>query len=525
MREYLKSSRFFADKDTGETMRNLIITFGLLIASATATLHSLPSLAAETYQVYQNKVRKSDILRFREGDTVVYHKADGSVKTFRLGKDLGQGENGRVFDLAGSSPSEVIKFSKNDYYLDKEFHSFQKLEKQNIPHAKVREYEPELYIIKDRIYGATLVGLNEEIAKLPHVERTKTLKKLNEELQVFDKALRNATNGFDDLHAANVMFDGNELRVIDVMGSHNAPDFSANAFRSDVKELSNIGPGLSLLKEDPIWLERFYNLRDFSEQAFLSSERLEAAELRNALRTEMSGGHKVPPIIQEQIIAAAAKESSSPQFRDKIQPMLQSILERGEVEGHSVHAMTKLLLEHIQSPAELIDLANLYSKKLSHKVRPTYTFFEEFAKRASWNELMAVFHQIPSEFKPLLMNSATYAAKTSDELIEAFNLPLSTKDVEDPEFHRLALMQNRFSRIEKIAQSTKLLLDFRNHISPGTSPKTQRLYTDLYFEITLLSNTILEPAISLYKKHGFETVHLGPHPDYERCNIEMRLML
>lgn len=44
-------------------------------------------------------------------------------------------------------------------------------------------------------------------------------------------------------------------------------------------------------------------------------------------------------------------------------------------------------------------------------------------------------------------------------------------------------------------------------------------------EIFLLSNTILEPAITLYKKHGFETVNLGPHPDYERCNIEMKLKL
>lgn len=43
--------------------------------------------------------------------------------------------------------------------------------------------------------------------------------------------------------------------------------------------------------------------------------------------------------------------------------------------------------------------------------------------------------------------------------------------------------------------------------------------------LMLLSNTILEPAIALYKKHGFETVYLGPHPDYERSNIEMRKML
>ena len=43
--------------------------------------------------------------------------------------------------------------------------------------------------------------------------------------------------------------------------------------------------------------------------------------------------------------------------------------------------------------------------------------------------------------------------------------------------------------------------------------------------IMLLSNTILEPAITLYKKHGFKTTHLGPNPEYERCNIEMVLEL
>lgn len=41
-------------------------------------------------------------------------------------------------------------------------------------------------------------------------------------------------------------------------------------------------------------------------------------------------------------------------------------------------------------------------------------------------------------------------------------------------------------------------------------------------EIHILSNTVLEPAIRLYKKHGYEVHHLGAHPDYERCNIELR---
>lgn len=44
-------------------------------------------------------------------------------------------------------------------------------------------------------------------------------------------------------------------------------------------------------------------------------------------------------------------------------------------------------------------------------------------------------------------------------------------------------------------------------------------------KVILLSNTILEPAITLYTKHGFRTTHLGPHPDYKRCNIEMELVL
>ena len=44
-------------------------------------------------------------------------------------------------------------------------------------------------------------------------------------------------------------------------------------------------------------------------------------------------------------------------------------------------------------------------------------------------------------------------------------------------------------------------------------------------KIHILSNTVLNPAITLYKKFGFQTTHLGPHPDYVRCNIQMQLNL
>ena len=44
-------------------------------------------------------------------------------------------------------------------------------------------------------------------------------------------------------------------------------------------------------------------------------------------------------------------------------------------------------------------------------------------------------------------------------------------------------------------------------------------------KILIVSNTILEPALNLYKKYGFQTTRLGQDPDYERGNIEMQLHL
>jgi len=73
----------------------------------------------------------------------------------------------------------------------------------------------------------------------------------------------------------------------------------------------------------------------------------------------------------------------------------------------------------------------------------------------------------------------------------------------------------------------------------AVSPKTRgRGYGDILMQaaidwakkqkaqkILLLSNTVLKPAIALYQKHGFKTMHLGEHADYKRCNIEMELVL
>jgi putative acetyltransferase len=41
--------------------------------------------------------------------------------------------------------------------------------------------------------------------------------------------------------------------------------------------------------------------------------------------------------------------------------------------------------------------------------------------------------------------------------------------------------------------------------------------------VMILSNTSLGPAITLYKKHGFQVIHLGQRPDYDRADIELHL--
>jgi putative acetyltransferase len=43
--------------------------------------------------------------------------------------------------------------------------------------------------------------------------------------------------------------------------------------------------------------------------------------------------------------------------------------------------------------------------------------------------------------------------------------------------------------------------------------------------LTLVSNTRLEPAIRLYRKHGFVEVPIAPGHGYERADIEMHLIL
>ncbi|KAI9279332.1 acyl-CoA N-acyltransferase [Sporodiniella umbellata] len=40
--------------------------------------------------------------------------------------------------------------------------------------------------------------------------------------------------------------------------------------------------------------------------------------------------------------------------------------------------------------------------------------------------------------------------------------------------------------------------------------------------VEILTNSLLQAAVGLYKKYGFKIVASGPHPAYERCNLHLR---
>jgi putative acetyltransferase len=44
-------------------------------------------------------------------------------------------------------------------------------------------------------------------------------------------------------------------------------------------------------------------------------------------------------------------------------------------------------------------------------------------------------------------------------------------------------------------------------------------------QVYLLTNTQLESAVRLYRRHGFHVVHEGSHPKYARCNLIMQINL
>ncbi|SET20164.1 GNAT family N-acetyltransferase [Thalassotalea agarivorans] len=80
-------------------------------------------------------------------------------------------------------------------------------------------------------------------------------------------------------------------------------------------------------------------------------------------------------------------------------------------------------------------------------------------------------------------------------------------------------------REANVYELTKMAVDPNFH-GQGIANKLMLAIFDKLEELNaemvyLVSNTKLKSAINLYKKYGFETVHLGPHHSYKRCDIIM----
>jgi hypothetical protein len=318
-------------------MRLLVITILLSFGSAVAPLLSL---AGEVHRVYEGMVVRAKVSRFREGDTVIYHTLRGDTIAFILGSFLGEGEHGRVFVLSGSNPPHTVKFlTENDRHITQnEIDSFQLLDKQGLPHARIEDHNADFYIIKNLVQGQSIASLEEELPRLSRPKRTRLILDLSHAIEPFLQALRNGPYGFEDLHAGNVIFDGKALHIIDVGSKNTNPESTATAFRNDLKRWHYLDSALRLTHEDPKWLELFYDLQESSGKPYLDTEAPGARALREAFRS----GHSVPVVIQEKVVMMAMRETSSPHFQEKVEPMLKSILGRGQIDGPYVKTLNHL---------------------------------------------------------------------------------------------------------------------------------------------------------------------------------------
>jgi len=81
---------------------------------------------------------------------------------------------------------------------------------------------------------------------------------------------------------------------------------------------------------------------------------------------------------------------------------------------------------------------------------------------------------------------------------------------------------NRYELARMAVEPSERGKGFGNTLIEAALARARHLGASSVF---LLSNTVLQAAIALYRKHGFITLSEGPHPVYARCNIIMELHL
>lgn len=156
---------------------------------------------------------------FAPGDVIQMVRDNGTVvREFKLGREIGHGEMGRVFMLQTTHPvPSVVKFVRGGdrarRFHDGEMKATDALASSKIAHAAIEDRIPNVAVVKEYVAGQTLSQVArywQHFSEGDREERAETLAELLSEL-------RSVPQEFTDIKAENIMFDESSRfwRVID----------------------------------------------------------------------------------------------------------------------------------------------------------------------------------------------------------------------------------------------------------------------------------------------------------------------
>ena len=242
-------------------------------ALSTALLISFATLAAAWaahYDVYETEIADPSKLRqvvskFRANDTVTYHPIGGQIQTFQLGASLGEGDNGRVFELSNSNPPEVVKFQsgsdKSKKAMSDEIRAHRQMEADGLAHAKLGAHDPSFFLIKSRVQGENYREIERHWLRYSKEDRIEIL---HAALKAVSEIWASKTD-YDDLdNIENIMFDRKTRQAVLIDPGAIASFGNAGKVRlleERLKKSEIFGP-VFLVLNDPQWLDKVLSLQE-----------------------------------------------------------------------------------------------------------------------------------------------------------------------------------------------------------------------------------------------------------------------
>jgi hypothetical protein len=273
------------------------------------------------------KLHDAFVSDLHSGDTVIVSRIDGTQNTFLLGKQFGGGNSGMTFLLEseGAASMRVVKFSlaENTYRarLNEEIKTHRFLDEHKIENAKVLNYAPSLFVVKNFVPGLTAEDVNtrwSEYSPAEQMERTMAIGRFYGKL----KTLKDTTAQqyqIGDLHSGNIIYNPeiNEWVIIDPREVQRY-DIDETRFRIQqnkskyeglwlfrhymTRELSNLAPAFSVaIDAGNAWVPWYFTFKKATEQVQNGATIGPAVEILqiDAMKEFLDSAADWPPLIRQ----------------------------------------------------------------------------------------------------------------------------------------------------------------------------------------------------------------------------------